>query len=439
MGKAGKWIRNLLIGKKEKNTTNNQADSVVGDHPTTPVVISSSAPKEKSRWSFRRSSAAAKEAPKELSTTDAGIAGREVVDVVEPEADPKQQGLNTSSVAMAAEQAAGDVQLDGVNVDGKENPIENAAATKIQSVFRSYLARKALRALRGLVKLQALVRGYLVRKQATATLRCMQALVISQARARAQRIMAGKPRQSTLRKSTADKYITSYNEMDEPWEDIKIVEMDLGESKGSSKSRNSNSNHLHNEIMERMFLTHQRAQQRHETEQFSPAPSAMTDMSPRTCSGHLDDYFFSTVQSSPQYHSVVSKFHPSRTPLAFPHIEYAESVSDYPLYPSYMANTESSKAKVRSQSAPKQRPESFERQPSRRRPSVEGRNLPKAVRMQRSTSNVSSAVQNYQYPSSIKLDKSTISLKDSECGSTSSVLTNPIYNRTLVSYDPNRY
>jgi len=46
------------------------------------------------------------------------------------------------------------------------------------------------------VKLQALIRGHLVRKQAKATLRCMQALVTAQARARAQRIRMvsdGKP------------------------------------------------------------------------------------------------------------------------------------------------------------------------------------------------------------------------------------------------------
>ena len=48
-------------------------------------------------------------------------------------------------------------------------------------------ARKALCALRGLVKLQALVRGQLVRRQATATLRCMQALVDAQSCLRAHR------------------------------------------------------------------------------------------------------------------------------------------------------------------------------------------------------------------------------------------------------------
>jgi len=48
-------------------------------------------------------------------------------------------------------------------------------------------ARKALRALKGLVKIQALVRGYLVRKRVAATLHSVQAMIRAQAVARSAR------------------------------------------------------------------------------------------------------------------------------------------------------------------------------------------------------------------------------------------------------------
>lgn len=53
-------------------------------------------------------------------------------------------------------------------------------------------ARRARRALKGLVRLQALVRGHNVRKQAQMTMRCMQALVRVQARVRARRLQLTK-------------------------------------------------------------------------------------------------------------------------------------------------------------------------------------------------------------------------------------------------------
>lgn len=464
MGKTSKWLRSFLTGKKDKEklqSNQNSSSIAIETDPTTPISIQQTTPKEKRRWSFRRSSATAPASKDSNSTEAIATMSPAVQTMLDTENEQKKHVMAMATAtaaatdaAVAAAQAAAAVIRLTAAANGRASAIEEAAATKIQSVFRSYLARKALSALKGLVKLQALVRGHLVRKQATATLRCMQALVTVQARALAQRIRMvedAKPitnhRNSTHRKSTQDnRFRHNYHEMDNGMEeDIKIVEMDLGGTKGSLKSRNSYSNHSQYEGAEHRFSTNYGAHCEHSKQdnyQASPAPSALTDMTPRACSGHFEDYSFDTAQSSPQYYSAVSKPDPSRVPFAFPRPNFAEPMSyDYPLFPNYMANTESSKAKVRSQSAPKQRPESFERQPSRRRISLEGRNVPRAVRMQRSSSHVGSTAQNYQYPCSIKLDRSAVSLKDSECGSTSTVLTNTNYCRSLVSYDPhgNRY
>ncbi|KAH7283530.1 hypothetical protein KP509_34G011600 [Ceratopteris richardii] len=67
---------------------------------------------------------------------------------------------------------------------------EDWAAIKIQTAFRAYLARKAFRALRGLVRLQAIFRGHIVRRKASRTFQCMQALLRVQTRIREMRMKA---------------------------------------------------------------------------------------------------------------------------------------------------------------------------------------------------------------------------------------------------------
>ncbi|KAF7806894.1 protein IQ-DOMAIN 14 [Senna tora] len=491
MGKTSKWLRSILTGKKSEKDkispskpkpkprlrpTDSNSDTTITankDSIITVVTTAATPTKEKRRWSFRRSSAAApapappSSAESNAAATNSAVDGENFDEEEEKKKHAMAVAAATAAAAdaavAAAQAAAAVIRLTGAagSNNGLARSFEEAAAVKIQSVFRSYLARKALCALRGLVKLQALVRGHLVRKQAKATLRCMQALVTAQARARAQRIRMvsednTNQRQSTSRKATEeeeeeDLFSHIYDEMDNMnvEENIKIVEMDVCETKCETRRRKNNTNHHHHHH-------HNRVSTYNNEESFnkvSPAPSVLTDMSPKAHSGHFleDSTSYTTAQSSPQYYYSAISSRPneakSSVPFTFPKPPYAESVMsyDYPLFPNYMANTESSRAKVRSQSAPKQRPadyapSSFERQSSRRRASVEGRNVPRPVKMmQRSASHVGPAAQNYQYPNwsgvGVKLDKSSASLKDSECGSTSTVLTNANYCRSLVGYD----
>ncbi|XP_023000240.1 uncharacterized protein LOC111494521 [Cucurbita maxima] len=359
MGKTGKWLRSFLTGKKDKEKekrSSNQNFTTTSECPATPISIRHN-PKEKKRWSFRRATTAVSRDsyPLEMVATTMPVAAAEQA-AMDMDYEEQRQGL----AIVVAKAAAADAAV--------------AAAIKIQSVFRSYLARKALRALRGLVKLQALARGHLVRKQAKATLRCMQALIMAQARARAERIRMIEGKNPSVNKDHFG-YTDHVAE-----ENVKIVEMDHGECIRGSKNRTRH---------ERRFT--------HQAHLVSLVPSTQTDIDPRGCSRHFEDPQDSTTNCMQS--------------LSF----------EYPMFPSYMANTQSSRAKVRSQSAPKTRPESFEKQSSRRRAPTE-----------RSSSHMGCAPQDFQYPWTMKLAKSASSVNNSECGSTCTVLTNTNY-RSLVA------
>ncbi|KAL6004255.1 hypothetical protein ACLOJK_004802 [Asimina triloba] len=141
--------------------------------------------REKKRWLFRKATSSAEPVqhgdfkPATVSLSAAAAA------------DQRHAIAVAVATAAAAEAAVATAQaaVEVVRLTRPSNFVrEQCAAVVIQTAFRGYLARRALRALKGLVKLQALVRGHNVRKQANMTLRCMQALVRVQARVRDQRL-----------------------------------------------------------------------------------------------------------------------------------------------------------------------------------------------------------------------------------------------------------
>lgn len=106
-----------------------------------------------------------------------------------------------AEAAVAAAQAAAEVvRLTAVPAphhSGKS--LQEVAAVKIQTAFRGHLARRALRALRGLVRLKSLIEGQSVKRQATTTLRCMQTLARVQSQIRARRIRMSEENQALQR------------------------------------------------------------------------------------------------------------------------------------------------------------------------------------------------------------------------------------------------
>ncbi|KAE8795538.1 NAC domain-containing protein 68 [Hordeum vulgare] len=387
MGKAGRWLRSFLTGKKAK-------DKGTDDGLPAPAA------KEKRRWSFRRpaaslsgrdtSAASGCHGKGQLASTSSHCFSEVNVVTVQDQHAAPHEVASTAPTAPPEDAARG---------------AEEAAAVKIQSAFRSYLARKALCALRGMVKLQAIVRGQLVRRQADMTLRRIQALVAAQRRARAERLRlrlldGGTPPARTSRRSPQHHYCSPRKPLSLAMQEaVNRGSEENGKGVGGMDSGARRSSCCSTPAKAELYYDRKA----------SPGPSGMTsELSVRTFSGRFEEEHYSASFSAAG--SEASARHRGKAC-------HAHAAS-------YMANTQSSRAKqARSQSAPRHRPEaaspsrSYERPASgsggRRRASLDPRDLAGQVRAPSPRSSVDAGRVTPQ-------DRPGAPLAGSECGSSSS-------------------
>ncbi|TMW85398.1 hypothetical protein EJD97_023230 [Solanum chilense] len=287
-----------------------------------------------------------------------------------------------AEAAVAAANAAAEVVRLTIAPYELERKRRNAAI-RIQTAYRAHLARKALSALKGLVKLQAVIRGELVRRRLVAKLKFMLPFQMS------------KPKVYHIRVPTVEEYYESIEKKldDSSKESVKSNEFKLK----CNSQRTWDFSLASKEEIDSLFLRRQEAfakRERMMKYSFSHRERRndhdMQDpliIKENRRGSRLDQWAEFETQRKAELFEQLRSFANSSSPLvgmnqmrqarkldvtedlnspsslprrSFSHVKQKSigddsSLPSSPMFPTYMAATESAKAKTRSMSTPKQR------------------------------------------------------------------------------------
>lgn len=447
--------------------------------------------KDKRKWTFvksyrekehKSSSSSRSNHPNDVTTTSAGDedANKHAIAVAAATAAVAEAAVAAAQAAAAVVRLTNSGRCSGtlpppaqVSAGGGEREVVRAAVV-IQSYFRGYLARRALRALKGLVKLQALVRGHIMRKKTAETMRCMQAMLRAQARARSVRAYVPESPHSSCKSSQINHPGPPTPEKFEQIVRAKISKQDQSPKIKRNLSRPSSRGNLcssswsdprtddptwdlHGATSARTHVTDEdradkilevdtvgrphftNLRRKHPFDQsfhsglltvdhHSYTTTTSKDSNPGSCevvqslnplklNQQIDDdngLLYCTAENSPQCYSATSQGGSSRRgPFTPTKSDGSRSfLSGFSDCPSYMAYTESSKAKMRSMSAPKQRPQ-YERGSSWKRFSVHGLGEHNPRSNPQRSAAMHASFTSKAYPGSGRLDRLGMPVKDS--------------------------
>ncbi|CAH2072848.1 unnamed protein product, partial [Thlaspi arvense] len=250
---------------------------------------------------------------------------------------------------------------------------EVLAATRIQTAFRGHLARKALRALKGIVKLQAYIRGRAVRRQAMTTLKCLQSVVNIQSQVCGKRTQIPGGAHRDYEENNKFQMLSDNNILkvetngQKRWDDSLLTKE---EAKAVVMSKKEAS--LRRERIKEYAVTHRKSAESYQKRSNTKWKYWLDEWvdTQRTKSKELEDLDLSlktrpkdeTLNRTPRNSSPRRPANNHRRQASISEEEQQNPAGAVVTTPTYMVATESAKAKSRSLSSPRIRPRSFDTQ-----------------------------------------------------------------------------